>query len=194
MSVAARFEKLSAREQRLLMILGAVFGLMLFVGVPFYLYSSVASARERNRDIRAQLSKIDRASQLLAERREVREARDQLYSKPQVPLKTFIENAAKAQEIDVAEYNDQPDVAHKGFVEHSTQARFNKVGLRALVSALEQMEKAGMPLAVTSMHLRARTQPDEYEVTLTVSQFEKKADGSDKKPSGAAPKSKGLSL
>jgi len=152
MSLAARFEKLSLREQRLLGLLGAFVGVALLVGIPFALASSVLGGREHNADIRAQLSRIERAAPLLAERRAAREARDLLYSKTGTPLASFIENAAKAQGIDVPESSDQPDVTIKGYVERSTQAKFRKVGLKALVNALEQMEKSGSPVAVTGLH------------------------------------------
>ncbi len=191
MSVMARFEKLSPREQRLLLIFGAVFGAMVIFGVPAYLYSSVASARDLNGDLRRQLSRMNQAAPLLAQRRDEREAREALYNKPQLPLASFIENAARAQEIEVPESSDQPDVFSKGFVEHATQVKFRKVGLRALVNVLEQIEHSGMPLAVTSLHISARPQPDEYDVTLTVSQFAKKAEGADAKPDA---KKKGQTL
>jgi type II secretory pathway component PulM len=194
MSVGARLEKLTPREQRLLTILGALVGAMFFLGVPFYLYSSVANARSDNAEIRGQIARMDKAAPLLAERREAREARDQLYGKAQVPLESFIESAARAQEIDVADTANQPDAHAKGFVEHSAQAKFRKVSLKALVNALEQMEKSGMPIAITSLHITARSQPDEYDVTLTVSQYEKQAEGSDGKKPAASPKGKGQTL
>ncbi|MBM4360349.1 MAG: type II secretion system protein M [Deltaproteobacteria bacterium] len=187
MSLAARFDKLSPREQRLLQVFGTLLGAGLVLGLPVALVSKVASAREHNADIRAQIGKIERAGQLLADRREVRLARDRLYGKPAVALASFIETAAKAQEIDIPESTDLPDVVVKGFVERTTQAKFRKVGLKALVSALEQMERSGSPVSVTGLHISARTQPDEYDVTLLVSQYEKKgtdAKGDGKKPGG----------
>ncbi len=191
MSWQARFEKLSPREQRLLIVFGAVLAALFVFGVPAYIWSAVASARDANAEIRAQLRKMEQGAQLLSDRRAAREAREALYSKPQMPLASFIENAARAQEIDVPESSDQPDVFLKGYVEHSTQVKFRKVGLRALVNALEQIEKSGMPLAVTSLHVTARAQPDEYDVTLTVSQYEKKAGATDPKKKTAAPEPKG---
>ncbi len=192
MSIATRYEKMTPREQRLLLIFGAVCGAMLVLGIPAYLYSTVASARDLNGDIRTQLRKMDQAGPLLAQRRDAREAREALYAKPQLPLASFIENAARAQEIEVPESSDQPDVFLKGFVEHSTQVKFRKVGLKALVQALEQIEHSGLPIAITSLHISARSQPDEYDVTLTVSQFAKKADdGKGDKPDA---KKKGQTL
>lgn len=193
MSLAARFEKLSAREQRLLGVLGIALAALVVLGIPYSLAASVLGARGHNEELRAQLARIERASPLLAERRAAREARDLLYSKPGMPLASFIENAAKAQGIDVPESSDQPDVTVKGYVERSTQAKFRKVGLKALVSALEQMEKSGNAVAVTALHVSARSQPDEYDVSLTVSQYERKAkDGKkggadDAKPKAGSP-------
>lgn len=189
MSLAARFEKLSPREQRLLQMLGGLFGLLVVLGLPYALYASVATARDHNQEIRTQLGRIERAGQLLAERKAAKQARDQLFGKPPVALASFIETAAKAQEIDVPESSDLPDVATKGYVEHATQVKFRKVGLRSLVNALEQMEKSGNPIAITNLHVTARTQPDEYDVALTVSQYEKKS--GDAKGKGGAGDAKG---
>jgi hypothetical protein len=194
MSLAARFEKLSSREQRLLQVFGALIGAAIVLGLPVALVSQVAGAREHNADIRTQLGKIERAGQLLADRREAHKARDLLYGKPAVALASFIETAAKAQEIDIPESSDLPDVVVKGYIEHSTQAKFRKVGLKALVNTLEQMEKSGNPISVTGLHITSRSQPDEYDVSLVVSQYEKKdadAKGDGKKPSGGDAKTKG---
>ena len=194
MSVLTRFEKLSPREQRLLQALAIVFAAILALGTPVAVGSSVATAREHNADIRSQLTKIANAAPLLVERRDARQAREVLYGKAAVPLASFIDNAAKAQDIDIPESSDQPDAPTKGYVEHSTQAKFRKVGLRALVNALEQMEKSGLPVAITALHVSARAQADEYDVSLTVSQYEKKGADAKKPGVNGEPKPKGQAL
>lgn len=188
------FDKLTAREQRLLQVLGLVLGVGVLFGIPAAIASGIWSAREHNEDVRRQLARIETASQLLSDRRAAREARDALFGKPPVALASFIENAAKGNEIDVPESTDLPDSTTKGYVEHATSAKFRKVGLKALVNTLEEMKKSDNPIAVTGLHISSRSNPDEYDVTLTVSQYEKKAadsKGDGKKPPTSDSKPKG---
>jgi hypothetical protein len=76
MSFGDRFNKLTAREQKLagLFVLFAL--LMVFVGAPAYAYMGIAEDREYNESIRTQLRRMDRGSELLAKRRKQREARE----------------------------------------------------------------------------------------------------------------------
>ncbi len=194
MTLLARYEKLTPREQRGLQALGILTCALLTLTGCYTVSHSVLGAREHNADIRDQLAKIEKLAPLLLEKREAAKARDLLYARPTVPLASFIENAAKAQEIDVPESSDQPDSTSKGYLEHSTQAKFRKVGLRALVRALEHMARSNLPIAITALHVSARSQADEYDVSLTVSLYEKKTNDATKNGSAAEPKPKGQTL
>jgi len=174
-SLQTRFEKLSPREQRLLTVFGGVVGAMLVLGAPAYLFSAVSSARQDNADVRAQLRRMDSAAQLLSDRRAAREAREALYAKAQVPLASFVESGARAQTSTCPSRATSPTPFLKGYVEHATQLKFRQgrpagPGVRARAD-----RKSGLPIAVTSLHVSSRSTPDEYDVTLTVSQYEKKA-------------------
>jgi len=191
MSLANRFNKLSPREQKLagLFILFAV--LMVFVGGPIYAYMGIASDREYNTAIRTQLRRMDRGAELLAQRRSEREQRDLLYARKPPAMASFIEKAAHANGLEVPRLNDQPELDAKGYVERPTKVHMSKVGLLPLVKMLERVERGGYPIAVSRLKIKKKSRPDQYDVELTVSAYEKKSGSSAKgKKSKKSKKSK----
>ncbi|MBI4702142.1 MAG: hypothetical protein HY744_13500 [Deltaproteobacteria bacterium] len=179
MKAGARFAKLSAREQRLLLALGATAALLVVLGLPLYVYGTVAAARQRNREIEAVLQEIDDARGVLDARRRESDELALRYARPAPPLAAFIENAAKDNGIEVPESKDRPEVPHgKRYVERVTAVRLRKTGMRELAKMLEKMEQSGYPIAITRLGIKKRsTGPDVYDVELAVSAFDRKPEG-----------------
>src|SRR5688572_24776203 len=176
MNLRAQFERMSPREQRLLMLLGLVFGLLAVVGMPAYFYVDLMAARDRNEEIRQLLTRMNQASELLATRKREREAMELRYARPAPALAAFIENAAKANGLDVPESNDQPEVKGKDHVERVTVVKMRQVNLKPFVKMLEKIERSGHPVAITQLSIKARASaPDSYDVKLAVSAYDKKA-------------------
>jgi general secretion pathway protein M len=169
-------DKLAPREQRLLAALGVVFAVIVLLGLPAYLYGGLSQARDHNAAIRDVLRRMDQASGVLAKRRQERDARERKYANKAPALASFIEGAARGFGLEVPESTDQPDVAGKGYTERITQVKMQKVSLKPLVQALEKMEAAGYPIAVTRLRISTRaTGADLYDVTLAVSAYDKKS-------------------
>jgi general secretion pathway protein M len=185
MSLRSKLESMSPREQKLLSALGIVVLAFIFLGIPAYGYGELWGAREHNEDIRQLLGRMDKASELLAKRKRERQARALLYAKPAPALASFIESMAQAYGIQVPESTDRPDVVGKGFTERVTVVKMRKVNLMPLVKMLEKIERSGHPVAVTMLTIKARaTVPDEYDVQLGVSAYDKK--GATSKAAGAS--------
>ena len=159
------------------------------LGIPIYLWTELSSRRGRNDDIRQLLSRMDRASELLAKRKGEREALERRYAKPAPQLASFIESAAKANGLEVPDSADQPETKQKDFTERSTVVKMRNVGLKALVKMLERIETSGHPVAITQLNIKAKTTPDEYDVKLAVSAYDKKI-ATPKKTTGTEPGSK----
>ncbi|RLB61226.1 MAG: hypothetical protein DRI90_11855 [Deltaproteobacteria bacterium] len=175
MSLRSKLETMSPREQKLLAALGMVVVAFIFLGTPAYVYSELWSAREHNADIRKLLGRMDKASELLAKRKRERQARALLYSKPAPALASFIESMAQSYGLQVPESTDRADIAAKGFTERVTVIKMRKVNLLPLVKMLEKIERSGHPVAITMLSIKARaTVPDEYDVQLGVSAYDKK--------------------
>jgi len=174
MSVAGRFDKLTPREQRLLGLLAAVAGIMLFVGVPGYLYLDVAEAREENTRIRKLLARMNRSADDLARLRAKKEAIMLRYAKPAPALRSFIESVARANGLEVPEASDLPPIEGKGYRERVTKVRMRKVSLKPLMLMLQAIERSGHPVAITGLRITKRASgPDLFDVSLAVSAYDK---------------------
>jgi len=80
----------------------------------------------------------------------------------------------------------------KGYSERVTGVKMRKVHLKPLVKMLEKIERAGHPVAISQLGIRARaTGPDLYDISLAVSAYEKQdAAEAGKAAKGKAGKSK----
>ena len=174
MSLRDQLQNMSPREQKLLSLLGVLFAVSVFIGLPVYIYSTLSSARERNDGIRALLRNIDKANELLAKRKRERLAAELKYAQPAPALASFIEGAARANGLDVPEASDRPDNALKGFTERVTIVKMRKVSLLPLVKMLEKIERSGHPVSISQLSVKTRASgPDLYDVTIAVSAFDK---------------------
>lgn len=185
MGLREQLDNMSTREQRLLQILGVVFGIIVFVGVPVYIFLNLSDARAQNDSIREVLRNMDRMSELLAKRKGERDARDKKYDKKAPALAAFIESAARANGLEVPESTDRPENVGKGYTERVTVVKMRKVGLLNLVRMLEKIERSGYPVSISQLSIKTRASgPDLYDVTLAVSAFDRQ--GGDEKAVGSA--------
>ena len=185
MGLREQFENMSERERKLLTLLGGLFAALIFIGIPAYVYTGVASAREHNEEITELLRRMDKASELLAVRKGEREARERQYGKPAPALASFIEKSAQTNGLEVPESSDRPDQEGKGFVERTTVVKMRKVNLKPLIKMLENIERSGHPVAITNLSIKARASgPDLYDVQLGVSAYDKQTKKSPGKAKG----------
>ncbi len=182
MTFAERIDKLEPRERRLLGILTGLVVVLLVLSVPIYAWSAVRTARDSNDQVRDLISDIYKARMGVGELRAKQEALLARYSKPAPALAGFIEDAAKANNITIADSQDKPEVPHgKRYTERITVVKLHKVGMLNLVKLLEKIEQSGHPLAISRLNIRPRSgEPDSYEVELGVSAYDRKADAKDK--------------
>ncbi|MCC6527429.1 MAG: hypothetical protein IT373_32580 [Polyangiaceae bacterium] len=168
--------KLSPREQRMLAVLGLLFGLFLVIGLPVFLFLQIKDARAQNEAFRKALRQIDRADEALGEQKKKRDSLALRYASPAPPLGALIESAAQANGIDVPESKDRPTLPRgKRYTERMTVVKLRNVGLLALGKTLERIEQSGHPVSITLLHVKPRSEgPDAYDVDLGVSAYDKK--------------------
>ncbi|NUO49257.1 MAG: hypothetical protein HOV80_10415 [Polyangiaceae bacterium] len=188
MSLAERYSKLEPRERRLLLGFGGTILAGIFLFLPIYLFQTVGSARDQNQEIRDFLEKVNESRDKIAKRKAERETLLARYNKKMPPLATFVEDAAKANHIEISESSAKPDVPHgKKYNEHVLSVRMKKVGLLGFSKTLEKIERSGYPVSITKLKLTPRAgEPDAYDIEMHVSAFERKADAKEKKPDAAA--------
>lgn len=192
MTLSERLDKLEPRERRLLGVLGGLVVFLVVLAIPAWAYSSVRSAKAENDEIRDLIGDIYKARLSVGERKAKQDALLARYGKPAPQLAGFIEEAAKANGITIADSQDKPEIPHgKKYSERLTVVKLHKVGMLALVKMLERIEQSGHPVAISRLNIRPRTgEPDSYEVELGVSAYDRKADPKDKAEPKDKPESK----
>ncbi|HTJ83541.1 MAG TPA: type II secretion system protein GspM [Polyangiaceae bacterium] len=189
MSLAERWSKMEPREQKLLMGLGGAVVALVFLFLPVLLYRSVSAARDDNQAIRDYIQKVAESRDKIDKLRAQNDALLGRYTKTMPPLASFVEDAARAFEVEIAESSAKPDQPHgKKYVEHVLAVKLKKTGLLGIAKMLERIEKSGYPVAITKLSLKPRAgEPDSYDVEMQVSSFERKG-AAEKKKTEEAPK------
>jgi general secretion pathway protein M len=178
MTLRERLDKLEPRERRLLGILTSILGTALVLLIPVGIWSHVNGKRAENQDVRDLIDQIYDARATISERKAKRDAMLARYAKPAPALATFIEEAAKENGATAADTQDLPEIPHgKRYSERTTKVKIHKIQLLALAKTLEKIEQSGYPVAVTRLNIKPRSgEPDQYEVELAVSAYDRKAE------------------
>ncbi len=193
MTISARLNKLDEREQKLLMALGIVAGVILLLVAPIALVMSISSKKSENEEVRSVIASIDDARSTIHERKAKAAAIVAKYANPTPPLAGFIEQAAKAHSLTAADTQDKPDTPHgKTYNERFTVVKMHKIGMKAFVDMLQQMETSGHPLVVSRLNIKPRpNEPDQYEIELGISAYDRKDSKGDAKGAASANPSAG---
>lgn len=168
--------KLNPREQRLMTILLAVLGGLVFVGLPIVIEVLLVSKRSEVEGMREALSAVQTARPRIRDQQAKRDAVATRYAQKAPPLAGFLEQAAKAQKLDVTDSVDRPEVPiGKRFVERNTVIHLKKAGMYGFAKFLEAIERSGHPVSVTRLNVRKRSaEPDSFDVELGVSAYDRK--------------------
>lgn len=170
----ALLDSMNARERRLVIALGSVFAAMVLVLVPVLVRRSLAAKERRNDELRQAIIDVQAARGRVNARKAAVGDVAARYAKPAPPLATLIDTASKAASLEVATQNDVAPVPRgKLYTERATKLTAQKVGLKALSTFLEQIENSGYPVAVTQLDLGKRMEPDSFQVTMTISAYDR---------------------
>lgn len=192
MSLSERLSRLEPRERRLLGILGAVFGVMVFLAVPIGIAATVHAQASENEALREAITAIEDGREQINKANLARETVAQRYASAAPPLAAFLSKVAGEVQVDIPESQDRQAVPHgKRYTERSTKIVLRKIGMLKLIRLLERIETSGHPVAVSSLNIHKRaSEPDSFDVDMVVSAFDRKAPEPKKtepKPAGSAP-------
>jgi general secretion pathway protein M len=187
LNLRERFDQLGPREQKLLLILGVGFGVMAVAVVPAVLAVTASAKKKDNDAMREAMVAIADARPQLAQQDVARRKIAARYARPTPPLAGLLEQLAATHSIEIPESQDRPPVprGNKRFEERSTKIELQKVGMKNLATFLEGIETSGFPVRVSALNIRRRTEPDSWDVSVTVSAFERK-EPDKAKPAGSA--------
>ncbi|MEB2311044.1 MAG: hypothetical protein OZ921_05370 [Sorangiineae bacterium] len=185
MSVGDRIERLEPRERRLLAILASVFIGMLLLALPLGTSAMVSSRQSDNEELQRVIASIESGRARVRKAKTDHDALLQRYATPAPPLASMLAGFAKEVEIEIPESQDRASVPHgKRYEERSTKIVLRKVGMLALAKFMEKIETSHFPVLISQLNIRKRsTEPDSYDVDMTVSAYDRKADS---KPEKAA--------
>lgn len=176
-NVRERFDRLEAREQRLLLILVGIFGFMVVLIIPIVLAATASSRSKENAAIRDVMQGIEDARPTIELRDAQRQKVLSRYGRATPPLAGFLEQLASTHSIEIPESQDRPVVPHGGkrYEERSTKIELQKVGMKNLSLFLESIETSAFPVRVSGLDIRKRaTEPDSWDVSLVVSAYDRK--------------------
>ncbi len=167
--------RLSARDQRSATLGVIVIGLLLLFGVPLGL-SLLASGKKAEVDgLRTSLAQVQGARAKVRDRKTQEDAIAARYARRAPALAGFLEQAARAQKLEVSDSVDRNEVPHgKRYSERNTVIHFKKAGMRPLAKFVEGLEQSGNAVTVSRLNLRKRSgEPDSYDVELGVSAYDR---------------------
>jgi len=171
----AFMDKLTAREQKLLTILGGVLAFMLLLGLPVGLEAAIASKRSDNQDMREAISKIQDARGQIRDRQMRKDEIAARYANKAPALAGFIEQSARAQKLEVSDSVDRPELPiGKQYTERTTVVHLKKAGMLPITRFLESIERSGFPVVISRLNIRKRmAETDSYDVEVGVSAYDR---------------------
>jgi type II secretory pathway component PulM len=194
---AAEWNRISARERRLLSILGSSLAGCAVLLVSYLVFDSFQSMSQQNQDMRDAIEAIAKHSDEYRDSKARAELQAKRIGTEPSQLAADLEAAAKEAGIQIPETADRPEVAAgKRYVERSLDVKLRKVDLKSLATFLSKVETGRALVLITRLDIRRSFGGDgtSVDVDLTATTFERLKDGSKKPPpkaGAAAGKGKG---
>ncbi len=183
----ALLDSMSARERRLVSALGGIFvGALLLLG-PLQVRGCLLAREKQNDELRQAIIEVQGARGRVAARRAAMGDIASRYAKQAPVLATLIDQSAKASGLEVATQSDMPALPRgKLYTERSTKLTVQKTGLKALATFLESVETSGYPVAITQLDVGKRIEADSFQVSMTISAFDRQDATPAAAPTGSA--------
>jgi type II secretory pathway component PulM len=184
-ALRSAFAGISPRERRILTALGVTLALLAFLGLYFWSATVLDDIEaERTAAVDA-LRTIRNERAHISERQQRHEQMLARYRVHAPPLTSFVEQAARAANITVAEAIDRtaPPVEGRRFQKRTVSIRLRHVDLQSLTTFVNQIDSADFPVAITSMRIHKRYgEGNSYDVDdMVIATWDRV------EPSGAAP-------
>jgi type II secretory pathway component PulM len=173
MALQQRLDALQPRERRLLLILGGAFAFVFVLLVPIGVSAMLAERKARHEELQSVMGRLfaerDQILMLQAKNKQVLDR----YKVSAPPLAGFLDNSAKALEIEIPEFKDRsPAPIGKTYEERSTDISLKKIGMRKLILFMEKIAQAHFPVSISKFTVRKRaTEGDSWDVNMTVSAY-----------------------
>lgn len=171
--VRGAWDDLNDRERRLVTVLAAV-AVAFILGFPLFWTAS------ENAEIEAENAKLREVLELMGQRRpqlqlmaEARRTASQRYAQRTPPLGSYLEDAAKQQNLTIREVTDQPEKTVGNYRRRSVTAAINDAGLTGIVNLLAHIAGDRYPVAVESIQLEHYQPGDTYRFKVGIVTFDR---------------------
>jgi hypothetical protein len=170
-------DNLSTREQRLLGMMGLVFGALLIV-LPMYVgIATISDVENENEEIVQVLRDIKRAEPRLRQQKAEKRAIDALYDRKAPSLGGFLEERAQQYGITGLGITDQPNLDLGDYSRRSVRVSLPVVELRPLIEMLADIENSSYPVSIEQIQMTGGRMRTGYTVKLAVSAYDRKVPG-----------------
>ena len=176
---AAEWNRMSARERRLILALGGAFACIAVALVAYLLVDSLQNMAQENQEMRDAINDIAKHSEAYRDAKAKVVAQQQRIGNEPPQLAADLEAAAKEAGIQIPETSDRPDApAGKRYIEHSLDVKLRKVDLKSLASFLKKVETGKNLILVTRLQIRRSFGGDgsNLDVDLTATTYERLKD------------------
>ena len=165
--------------------LGAALVLGAVVAVGYTIQSGLEELEEHNEEMRRALKDLEQhKDSFLVQRRRIA-ALEVRMSRTPLELNRFVETAASAVGVSIAESGEMAPVTGDKYVQRGVEIKLRKVSIEQLAKLMKELENSPHIVQVTRLSVSTRwNQHQDLDVELTVSTFERK----ERRPSEGQPK------
>ena len=168
---------LSAREQRLVAIMGGMFVVFVIFLMVFLFNNKVAELEERSENLTEAMRLFEEKSGDYVTAEQKKAQRISNASNKPTPLSTIVDKASKKVEIDPPDTKELPDLKHgTQWVEHAVELNLREIDILKLTLFMEEIEsnRRRFPIAISKLDVnrRKRAADFSYQVKMTVSTYE----------------------
>jgi len=170
------FQRLSPRERGALAALAGTFALLLMLGIGYWISSELAELEDRNEATRQALKDIDRYKDRFLQNKRREAALRRAVSATTLELNSYIEKAASAAGVEIAESSETKPVEGKNYTRRGVDIKLRKVTLGQLVGLLKRLTSSTAHVVqVTELSVMTRwNHHEDLDVELMVSTYDRK--------------------
>lgn len=175
----ARFERLSARERRMVAALASALVLTIVFGIGYWISASLDEIAENNTAMQKALHDLRQHEGAYIEHRQRVAALEARMSHTPLELNSYVEKAASAVGVTIAESGEITPVSGDTYVVRGVEIKLSKVTIGQLASLLKRIEDEQAHIVqVTRLSANTRwNRNEELDVELVVSTYQRAKQG-----------------